>query len=208
METILIFAAGDGLRLELAQDLPLADLVVAADSGYEVAVALGFRVDVVVGDFDSISTTPLPDHVIVEKHEADKDQTDLDLALELAIREDPARVVVVGGAGGRQDHELAAFQLICSPRWRTVDELDWLSNRSRCHVVRRHRVVHGDIGATVTLLAVGGPVHGLSTRGLAWELHDATLEPGSTWGVSNLMKAPVADIRIDSGCLLVVYPEE
>ena len=207
MDTILIFAAGDGLRPEVAQDLPLADMVVAADSGYEAAVALGFRVDVVVGDLDSIATDPLPDHVIVERHDVDKDQTDLDLALELAMREDPERVVVVGGAGGRHDHELAAFQLICSPRWRAVNELDWISNRSRSHVVRRHRVVHGDIGATVTLLAVGEQVEGLTTRGLAWELRDATLEPGSTWGVSNVMRGPVADIWITSGCVLVVYPD-
>ncbi len=207
MDTILIFAAGDGLPPELGQDLPLADMVVAADSGYEAAVALGFRVDVLVGDLDSIATDPLPDHVIVERHDANKDQTDLDLALELALREDPGRVVVVGGAGGRHDHELAAFQLICSPRWRGVGELDWISSRSRCHVVRRHRVVHGDIGATVTLLAVGGPVGGLTTRGLEWELHEATLEPGSTWGVSNLMRGPVADVWISSGCVLVVFPD-
>ena len=113
---------------------------------------------------------------------------------------------MVGGVGGRQDHELAAFQLVCSPRWQGVEELDWISNRSRCHVVRRHRVVHGDIGATVSLLAVGGPVEGLTTRGLEWELSEATLEPGSTWGVSNLMRGPIANISIASGCLLVIFP--
>ncbi len=206
MDTILIFAGGDPLRPELAQELPIADMVVAADSGYEAAIDLGFRVDVLVGDLDSIETSPLPGHVIVERHSADKDQTDLDLALELALRDDPERVVVVGGVGGRQDHELAAFQLVCSPRWQGVEELDWISNRSRCHVVRRHRVVHGDIGATVSLLAVGGPVEGLTTRGLEWELSEATLEPGSTWGVSNLMRGPIANISIASGCLLVIFP--
>jgi thiamine pyrophosphokinase len=208
MDTILIFAGGDPLRPELAQELPIADLVVAADSGYEAAVDLGFRVDVLVGDLDSIQTSPLPDHVIVERHDVNKDQTDLDLALELAVREEPERIVVVGGVGGRQDHELAAFQLLCSTRWREVDEVDWISNRSRCHVVRRHRVVHGDIGATVSLLAVGGTVEGLTTRGLEWELSKATLEPGSTWGVSNVMRGPVADISISSGCVLVVYPSD
>ena len=84
MDTILIFAGGDPLRPELAQELPIADMVVAADSGYEAAIDLGFRVDVLVGDLDSIQTSPLPGHVIVERHSADKDQTDLDLALELA----------------------------------------------------------------------------------------------------------------------------
>ena len=136
MDTVLIFAGGDHLRPELAQELPVPDLVVAADSGYEAAIALGYRVDVVVGDMDSITTSPLPDHVIVDRHPTDKDQTDLDLALELAIREDPGRIVIVGGTGGRHDHELATAGLICSTRWEEVDEIDWISSRSRSHVVQ------------------------------------------------------------------------
>jgi thiamine pyrophosphokinase len=159
-----------------------------------------------VGDLDSIGAEHLPGHVVIERHPRDKDQTDLDLALELAMRDEPHRVVVVGGSGGRLDHELATASLICDERWSDV-EMDWVSSRGRAHVIRRHRTVHGDVGATVSLLAVGGPVTGLTTRGLRWELNGARFEPGSTWGVSNVMQAPVADIRIGSGCLLVVFPE-
>jgi len=208
MDTVLIFAGGDHLRPELAQELPVPDLVVAADSGYEAAIALGYRVNVVVGDMDSITTSPLPDHVIVDRHPTDKDQTDLDLAIELAIREDPGRIVIVGGTGGRHDHELATAGLICSSRWEEVDEIDWISSRSRSHVVRRRRMVHGDVGARVTLLPVGGGVEGITTRGLQWDLSDAHLQPGSTRGVSNVMRAPVADISTSAGCLLVIFPEE
>jgi len=208
MDTVLIFAGGDHLRPDLAQELPVPDLVVAADSGYEAAIALGYRVDVVVGDMDSITTSPLPDHVIVDRHPTDKDQTDLDLALELAIREDPGRIVIVGGTGGRHDHELATAGLICSSRWEEVDEIDWISSRSRSHVVRKRRMVQGDVGARVTLLPVGGGVEGITTRGLQWDLSDAHLLPGSTRGVSNVMRAPVADISTSAGCLLVIFPEE
>jgi thiamine pyrophosphokinase len=205
MDTILVFAGGDPPEPDLAQEIPAADLVMAADSGYDAAVSLGYAVDVLVGDLDSIVTQTVPGHVIVERHPADKDQTDLDLALELAMRDEPSRVVVVGGTGGRLDHELATALLICDERWSEI-ELDWVSSRARAHVIRRRRIVHGDVGAIVTLLAVGGPVSGLTTRGLKWELANATFEPGSTWGVSNLMQTPIADIKVGSGCLLVVFP--
>jgi thiamine pyrophosphokinase len=205
MDTILVFAGGDRLEPDLAQELPVADLVMAADSGYDAAVSLGFAVDVLVGDLDSITTEPIPGHVVVERHPVDKDQTDLDLALELAMRDEPSRVVVVGGTGGRLDHELATASLICDERWSEV-EMDWVSSRGRAHVIRRRRIVHGDVGATVTLLAVGGAVTGLTTRGLRWELEQATFQPGSTWGVSNVMQTPIADIKVGSGCLLVVFP--
>jgi thiamine pyrophosphokinase len=205
MDTILIFAGGDPPEPDLAQEIPAADLVMAADSGYDAAVSLGYAVDVLVGDLDSIVTQTVPAHVVVERHPADKDQTDLDLALELAMRDEPSRVVVVGGTGGRLDHELATASLICDERWADI-EVDWVSSRARAHVIRRRRIVHGDVGAIVTLLAVGGPVSGLTTRGLKWELANARFEPGSTWGVSNLMQTPIADIKVGSGCLLVVFP--
>jgi thiamine pyrophosphokinase len=205
MDTILIFTGGDTPDLDIAGELPSADLIVAADSGYDLAIRLGYRVDVLVGDLDSIETTPVPDHVIVERHPSDKDQTDLDLALELASREDPGRVMVIGAGGGRFDHELATAGLLCSERWAGIEEIDWVSSRGRAHVVRRRRILHGDIGALISLVPVGGAVTGITTRGLQWELGGEGLEAGSTRGVSNVMRAPVADIRVESGCLLVVF---
>jgi thiamine pyrophosphokinase len=205
MDTILIFAGGDLPDPDLAGDLPSADLIVAADSGYDVALHLGFRVDVLVGDMDSISDVPIPDHVIVERHPVDKDQTDLDLALEVATREDPARVVIVAGTGGRFDHELSTSGLLCSERWAGIDEIDWVSSRGWAHVLRHRRILHGDVGAMVSLIPIGGAAMGVTTNGLKWELSGDDLEPGSTRGVSNVMRAPVADIKLESGCLLVVF---
>lgn len=207
MDVILIFTGGDFPDPEVVEELPSADLVVAADSGYDVALHLGFTVDLLVGDMDSISATPIPDGVKVHRHPRDKDQTDLDLAIELALQEDPERVVVVGGSGGRLDHEIATTGLLCSERWESIMEIDWISSRGRAHVLRRRRVLHGDVGATVSLIPVGGAVTGVTTNGLQWDLAGALLDGGTTWGVSNLMRRPVADIAIDSGCLLVVFPE-
>jgi thiamine pyrophosphokinase len=207
MSTILIFAGGDLPGPDLADELPSADLILAADSGYDAADHLGFRVDVLVGDLDSITTSPIPDHVVVERYPVDKDQTDLDLALELAMREDPERVVVIGGTGGRLDHEISTLGLICSDRWSSVEELEWVSSRGRAYVVRRRRILHGDVGATVSLIPVGGAATGIRSSGLLWELAGEDLRSGSTMGVSNVMRAPVADIQIETGCLLVVFPD-
>ena len=125
MDTVLIFAGGDSPLDNLVGELPDADLIIAADSGYDVAVSAGFPVDVLVGDMDSIATEVIPGHAIVERHSPDKDSTDLELALEKVISERPGRIVVVGGAGGRFDHELATAGLLCSERWRSVEEIDW-----------------------------------------------------------------------------------
>ena len=205
METILIFAGGQRPGLELIDDLPVPDSVIAADSGYDVAVALGYQVDVLVGDLDSVQAEVIPRHVMVHRHPSNKDATDLELALDLAVGEGPDRIVVAGGAGGRVDHELATAQLLCSPSWAGV-EIDWLSGRGRAHVVTSHRLIHGDVGTTLTLLAIGGPATDVRTKGLEWNLEGEKLEPGSTRGVSNVLSSPVADIRVGEGSLLAVLP--
>ncbi|HEX6219771.1 MAG TPA: thiamine diphosphokinase [Acidimicrobiia bacterium] len=205
METVLIFAGGDSPSSSLGDEVPDADLVVAADSGYDFAVASGFRVDVLVGDLDSIESEVIPSHVIVERHPTDKDATDLELAMSHVIADEPERIVIVGGAGGRVDHELAAASLLCADRWAGI-EIDWVTDRGWAHVIRGRRIIHGDIGAVMSLIPMGGPAIGVYTKGLRWQLEDATLHHGTTRGVSNEFIGPVADIRVTSGCLLAVLP--
>lgn len=207
METVLIFAGGDSPTESLSDELPDAGLVVAADSGYDVAVDGGFRVDVLVGDMDSIETDLIPRHVIVERHPVDKDATDLELALSRVAEERPERIVVVGGAGGRVDHELAAAALLCADEWSDI-EIDWVTDRGWCYVIWNRRIVHGDVGSLISLIPMGGPALGVSTKGLRWELSDTTLPHGTTHGVSNVFSGPVADVRVGKGCLLAVVPTE
>lgn len=208
METVLIFAGGDSPADSLAEELPEADFVIAADSGYDLAVETGRVVDVLVGDLDSIATEVIPRHVIVERHPADKDSTDLELALARVMDDIPQRVVVVGGAGGRVDHEIAVAALLCSESWVRIEEIDWVTDRGWSHVVRGRRVLHGDVGRTISLIPMGGPVTGVYTKGLRWDLDNAAMAAGTTWGVSNEFTGPVADIRVATGCLLAVVPAE
>jgi thiamine pyrophosphokinase len=204
MRTVIVFAGGETPPPDTVEDLPEAGLVVAADGGYDVATRLGHPVEVVVGDIDS--TAELPGHLVVERHPEDKDATDLELALDLVLRQSPERVVVVGGTGGRHDHELGTAALLCSPRWESIDEIDWMSARGRAHVVRRLRRLHGDIGSTLSLIPQGGAATGVTTRGLRWELAGDTLPFGTTRGISNRLVSPVVEVSLDSGCLLAVFP--
>ncbi|MGD2101945.1 MAG: thiamine diphosphokinase [Acidimicrobiia bacterium] len=206
METVLIFAGGDTTPTSLLEELPESDLVVAADSGYDLAVAEGINVDVLIGDMDSIAAETIPSHVIVERHRTDKDKTDLELALERVVIERPARIVVVGGAGGRFDHELATAALLTSRRWADIAEIDWVTTRGWVYVIRGRRIIHADVGATIGLIPMGGAALGVTTRGLHWDLTGAVLDHGTTHGVSNVFEAPIADIKVNEGCVLAVVP--
>jgi thiamine pyrophosphokinase len=186
-------------------------LVVAADSGLSTADALGLGVDVVVGDFDSIDPPRLEAAraagVVVEAHPTDKDRTDLSLALDRAMRTVAglARIVVLGGHGGRLDHLLANALVLASSEYAAVDVEAW-SGPAQLHVVRRRTVVEGAPGDLLTLLPLGGPARGVRTEGLRFPLRDETLEPGTTRGVSNELTAREAVVHVAGGVLLAVLP--
>jgi thiamine pyrophosphokinase len=191
-----------------------ADLVIAADSGYRHAVALGRDVDVLVGDLDSIDAHDLAHAeraaTRIERHPPDKDLTDLALALDVALRDCPAsdgpvRVTVVGGDGGRTDHLLGNALLLGAQRYAPL-RIDAIWGEATLHVVRDSCTLTRADGATVSLLALHGPADGVTSEGLVFPLSAARLDPGSSLGLSNRLSGERAQVRLASGVLLAVQP--
>jgi thiamine pyrophosphokinase len=207
----LVFAGGDPVDGDVAARLPQAGVtVVAADSGVEVALALGRRVDLVIGDFDSADPAAVEAAVAsgaeVRRYPADKDQSDLELALHAARGSGAKRVVVVGGYGGRLDHFLANALLLASPAFADLD-IEALVGDARITVIHREGRLSGAPGDFVSLLAVGGPARRVRTGGLRFPLEGEDLLPGSTRGVSNEFSEPDATVSLEHGALLAVQPE-
>jgi thiamine pyrophosphokinase len=202
LEAVVVLAAGDPLPPWIAGELPEAIFVIAADGGLDHAQPLGLEVDLLIGDLDSIGKVEGSFQVVA--HPPDKDQTDLELALEAAAALDPPEIIVVGGTGGRLDHLLANAALLAAPKL-ADHEVTWLTGSARVQVVRTATEIHGSRHDLVSLLPYGGPVSGITTRGLRWPLRDETLEPGSSRGVSNQMTGPVARVQIGEGTLLAIH---
>jgi thiamine pyrophosphokinase len=191
---VVVFAAG-------AEAVPLsrADFVIAADGGALVAP----RIDLLIGDLDSLpagKTAPL-----VERHPEEKDASDLELALDAAVRCEPERVLVVAGAAGRLDHLLGVLLLLGSSRYSGI-EIDARLGAACVHVVRGRRVLRGSVGETISVFALHGPAVGVRTLGLVYPLDGETLEPGSSRGLSNAFMEAEATLELAAGVLLAVRP--
>lgn len=192
-----------------AQEVPTDAYVIAVDSGLDHAVAMGLSVDMLIGDMDSVDPDLLrafsPERRIV--HPIAKDRTDLELALD-CVKDNRQyhEILVVGGAGGRLDHLMGNATVLCSDRYAHLD-IDWISAAGRAHVVWVGIQIHGVPGRQVSLIPMGGDAEGVTTSGLRWELEHATLGFGSSRGISNQMTAPIADVVLESGVLLVVQPD-
>ncbi|HEV2311103.1 MAG TPA: thiamine diphosphokinase [Acidimicrobiia bacterium] len=208
-DAALVFAGGDPPPTTLRPRLPVDALVIAADSGLTHARALGRHVDLVIGDLDSVDVDELAearrDGAAVEAHPRDKDQTDLELALDAALARGARDVTVVGGHGGRLDHFAANLTLLAAPRYAAARLDAWMGD-AHVVVVRDDVEVTGSPGALLTLVPFGGPVCGIRTTGLRYPLNDEDLDPGTSRAVSNEFTAARARIQVRDGTLLAIAP--
>jgi thiamine pyrophosphokinase len=206
----VVVSGGGPPVADAASSVPPGVLVVAADSGLDHAVALGLRVDVVVGDLDSVSAAGLETSVnthgtAVERHPEAKDATDLELALDVAVARGARHILVLGPDGGRFDHVLAGAALLAAPRYAAVD-VEARLGPARLVVVRSSATLTGRPGELVTLLPMHGAVAGVVTEGLLYPLRGEDLLPGSTRGVSNEMLGDEARVSVRAGVLVAVLP--
>jgi thiamine pyrophosphokinase len=208
---VIVVTGGDPVDPSTLPPLPSEAVVVAADSGIDVARRLGLRVDHAVGDFDSVTAAGL-DAVTaagahVDRHPVAKDATDLELALLTAAAIGVGRrVLVIGGHGGRLDHHVANVLVLAARRFDDLRITAWMGT-AQLLVVRDEVRFSGRPGETVSLLAVHGPAHGVTTAGLRWRLDGDTLDPGSTRGISNVLEQPTATVTVDDGVLVVIRPD-
>ena len=206
---VVVVASGELATVDSAW-LENVDLVIAANGGAVSLDRLGRRPDLLVGDLDSVDASLVERLVAagtrVERHPIDKEASDTELAIEAAFGAGGSTVVVLGAIGGeRLDHELANLLLLADP---ALAGRDLRAARAGTSVRALHAgerlVLTGSPGDLVTLLPVGGDAGGVTTEGLRWALHAATLRMGRSRGLSNVVIGAPASVRIGEGTLLVV----
>ncbi len=205
----MVFSGGDPIADWHRPLLPAEATIIGVDSGVDRAHEVGRKVDIAVGDFDSVTARGL---VAAERagatlirHPTVKDKTDLELAIDVAIDRSPERILLVSMSGGRSDHAVAGLMLMSDHRFRELD-VDLLLDDARVAVVQDRRTLTGLVDDIVSLVPIGGDCLGVTTSGLRYPLDDETLHVAGGRGVSNLMASPVAVVSVGSGTLLAFQP--
>lgn len=210
-DTVVIVTGAAAIHRVARAALPADATVIAADSGLDHALAIGLEPAYVVGDLDSVSRDGLDwacAHAIVERHPPAKMSTDTELALDVALRLEPRRIVLIGaGDGTRPDHTMTAIGALGRPSFSALTLVGWWGS-TRFHVVHGGHDVTFDAahGAVFSVLAMHGTARGVSITGARWDLHDTTLEPLSGLGVSNEVVAPPVTVEVVTGIVTVMIP--
>ena len=207
----IIFANGEFADPQGARDLLRpSDLIIATDGGTRHALAAGMTPHIVIGDLDSLSPA---DQARVEatgtqvvRYPSRKDETDLELALLHAVREGATEIIILAALGGRLDQTIANVLLLSLPELSGLDVriVEGVQTAFLIQGGRGELLVEGQPGDTVSLIPLGGDAVGVTAEGLEWPLREDTMHFGPARGVSNVLTAQIARVRVRRGLLLCV----
>jgi thiamine pyrophosphokinase len=172
--------------------------IVAVDRGLIYCKKLGITPDLIVGDFDSVPKKLLAEYESVPKItlSSEKDETDLEIALEHELKSNPT-VTLFGAFGKRIDHSLTNLLIATRYPGRVYIETE----EETVFAIKGEVQISACKGQTLSLLPINGPVTGITTQGLKWELSDRTLD-ASFVGISNVCLQENIHISIRDGILL------
>lgn len=209
---VLIITGGNvnqKLLMEFINNNPHC-IKICVDGGLRIAYDNQIELDYVVGDFDTI------DEKIIQyyKEETDvpirefnpvKDNTDTDIALELAISLDPEEIVVIGAIGSRMDHTIANVQILkkamdAGIKAYLLDEHNRISMIDSSVTIKKN-MQYGDY---VSLLPITRRIEKITLKGFKYPLQEYTMEYGESLGISNEIIDDEAEVLFDNGILLMI----
>ena len=181
------------------------DFIIAANGGIANCLELGLIPNLAIGDFDSTQEEILEklENLGTEilKFPVRKDETDLELAVNYAVKAGYEEIVLFAALGKRWDQTIANFLL---PVRYPNNKIKILDEQQEIHYIHEGKSLHiqGQPGDTLSLIPLSNLVTGITTTGLEYPLLNGVLHLGKTRGVSNRMTGKTVIVKITGGILL------
>lgn len=193
-----IVGAGDCDRLLLYPEKE--DLVIAVDGGYRYLE--GQRIDLVVGDFDSLTFVPEHENVILLP--VMKDDTDMLVAIKEGLKRGYQLFYIYGGTGGRNSHTVANFQCLSYLARNGARGILYSAGGYATLIQNSALTFSEDSEGYLSVFAFGGSARGVNIEGLKYTLKGGVLEPDMPLGVSNEFIGKPATVSVQEGSLLII----
>lgn len=190
-----------------------ADIWIGVDRGALYLIEHGIHPDRIVGDFDSVTTAEfarISETVDqIEQFQAEKDETDTDLALHVALTYKPAEIILTGVTGGRLDHYEAALRSVYLLQRQYPDIVFKIinpHNTIRFLSPGTHNLDRNP-NTYISFFAYDSSLHNVTIRGLKYETTDEIIRQGSTRFTSNEIKTG-GSISFTGGICLMITSKD
>lgn len=184
-------------------------MMIAADHGLVISDRLKLPLDFIVGDFDSVPQEILQKYnelsTPIKTFPKEKDKTDTQIALELALMQNPSEIDIIGATGSRLDHTMANIHLLILPLQLKIKAC-LLDRNNKIYLKNENFTIlkNEQFGDCVSLLPFTEQVSGLTLKGFKYPLNHIVLTTGTSLGISNEIVEEEAKIELSEGILLVV----
>jgi thiamine pyrophosphokinase len=170
------------------------------------------RPDIAIGDFDSVSEEEL---IEIRKNSGqtiacdpiDKNYTDTEMAVRLALDLQPTELILLGALGTRFDHSLANVHLLALSTKQQV-KTTIIDDHNKISLVTDQITIEQQGYPNVSLLPLTLSVEGITLDGFQYPLTDAELTIGQSLGISNVLVSSTGIITIRKGLLLVIQSRD
>ena len=186
----------------IKKELIDADLIVAADSGFDTAIKMGINPNIIIGDMDSIENINNLDKYSEDKifrYSKDKDETDTELGIKYFKDHKFDEIILIGGGGGRMDHFLAIVLLFDKEFSPNI----WYTDTTRFQKITGSCKISLKKGNLVSFFPAGCDVCRMKSLGLKWSLNGLAWKRGDM-GISNIVIDNPFFIDIIEGSLIMV----
>lgn len=185
-EPALIIANGESCSNELlGQLLEWSPFVVVLDGAINRVIDLNIKIDVLLGDFDSMNhaleviQNQQPVKVI---HTPDQDKTDLQKGIEYLIERGFEAVNIIWATGRRADHNLSNVTDLV--RYNNKIRIVLFDDYSKIFQLPKRYQKWYTANTPLSIMPVG-TVHGITTQGLLYNMNEDTLTLGYRTSSSN-----------------------
>ena len=213
-KTAYIYIGGDVFADGIVEHPEENDLVIAADSGYNNAKQCKVKVDILLGDMDSIGDgfdfSTVNDRTEIVKLPPEKDDTDTNVALKLALKEGCDNIIIIGGLSGRLDHTMANLSLL-----QYLDRLGGKAKNIQALITdgkNRIRLVNNDSVLIprshykyLSLCPIDKVCKGVTIKGCKYPLENAKILRENAQGTtSNEIVGNLALVEVKRGALYII----
>lgn len=200
-----IYTGGRILEKKISECPKEEDLIIAADGGYHNAKKMGVTPQILLGDLDSIEKTErIPEEIEVLQVPAEKDDTDTQLAVQVALEKGATEIVIVGGLDGRLDHTLSNLAILENLYEKHIRAI-FTNGQNRARFIRNSGVILLRDGFRYfSILAADPVIKGVSVDGCKYPLKKAKLKKTLQYAVSNEIVGNCALIEIKKGGAWVI----
>ena len=200
--TALISLGGVSVTPNILKNLvKKADLIIAADKGYYPIEKIGVKPDYIVGDFDSLNIKSIPEDIEVIKYPSEKDLSDAEIAVELAISKNADKIILVNALGYRPDHHFSNIAILAKyPKKTFIIDENW----KIMSIKGPDNLILTDLkkNKLISIFPFGKEVKGLSLQGLKYTVKDFDIKSGSR-GLSNIITENNISISLKKGILII-----